>query len=80
MTEIITVEDLSFQYKRGKEAALRRINFSVTEGEFVGITGPAGAGKTTLLSCLNGISLTTMVEASRDVSHWMGSKLPKLRS
>ncbi len=55
MTEIITVEDLSFQYKRGKEAALRHINFSVAEGEFVGITGPAGAGKTTLLSCLNGI-------------------------
>jgi energy-coupling factor transporter ATP-binding protein EcfA2 len=55
MTQIVTVENLNFQYKRGAEPALRNINFSVEKGEFIGITGPAGAGKTTLLSCLNGI-------------------------
>lgn len=55
MTEIVIVEGLNFQYKRGKTPALRDINFSIQAGEFIGVTGPAGAGKTTLLSCLNGI-------------------------
>jgi energy-coupling factor transporter ATP-binding protein EcfA2 len=55
MTEIVNVEGLTFQYKRGKIPALRDINFNIQAGEFIGITGPAGAGKTTLLSCLNGI-------------------------
>jgi energy-coupling factor transport system ATP-binding protein len=55
MSEIVKVEGLSFQYKRGKTPALKNIDFSIQAGEFVGITGPAGAGKTTLLSCINGI-------------------------
>lgn len=55
MNEIVNVEGLTFQYKRGKKAALKNINFSIQAGEFIGITGPAGAGKTTLLSCINGI-------------------------
>jgi len=55
MSEIVNVENLTFQYKRGLQPALKGISFSVNEGEFIGVTGPAGAGKTTLLSCLNGI-------------------------
>ncbi len=31
------------------------IDFTVTEGEFVGIMGPSGSGKTTLLNILGGI-------------------------
>lgn len=55
MTNIIQVQDLTFQYRRGTSPALKEINLCVAPGEFVGITGPAGAGKTTLLSCIDGI-------------------------
>lgn len=55
MSEIVKVENLSFQYKRGHSPALSEVSFVVHQGEFVGITGPAGAGKTTLLSCINGV-------------------------
>ena len=55
MNEIVKVEGLTFQYKRGTTPALKDINFNIQEGEFIGITGPAGAGKTTLISCINGI-------------------------
>jgi energy-coupling factor transport system ATP-binding protein len=55
MNEIVKVEGLTFQYKRGNTPALKDIDFSIQAGEFIGITGPAGAGKTTLLSVINGI-------------------------
>lgn len=51
----ISVEQLTFFYPGTKQAALSEINFQVSPGEFVGITGPAGAGKSTLVLCLNGI-------------------------
>ena len=35
--------------------ALRRVSFSITEGEIVSLIGPNGAGKTVLLNCINGL-------------------------
>lgn len=35
--------------------ALKRVSFSVSEGEIVSLIGPNGAGKTTLFNCINGI-------------------------
>ena len=55
MKQIVKVEGLNFQYKRGTSLALKDINFTINSGEFIGITGSAGAGKTSLLSCLSGI-------------------------
>lgn len=53
---IIDVRELSFKYKGVKDKyALKNINFSVSKGEFVVITGASGAGKSTLLQCLNGL-------------------------
>ncbi len=35
--------------------ALRHLDLTVAEGEFVSVMGPSGSGKTTLLNCLSGL-------------------------
>lgn len=49
----LTVTDLSFSYENKK--LFDRINFSVSEGEFVSILGPSGCGKSTILKLLTGV-------------------------
>ncbi|MCC0783398.1 ABC transporter ATP-binding protein [Clostridioides sp. ES-S-0108-01] len=58
--KILTVNNLSKVY--GKKIifnALNDINFSVEDGEFVGIMGPSGSGKTTLLNMISTIDKPT---------------------
>mgnify|MGYP001558060038 FL=1 len=43
--------------------AVKKINFSINEGELVGFLGPNGAGKTTALKMLSGIIYPTSGEA-----------------
>ena len=42
----------SYQTKAGQTFVLRRINLTISPGEFVTIMGPSGAGKSTLLAIL----------------------------
>src|SRR3569623_1288642 len=42
----------------GRFEALRSVEFSVQEGEVLGLIGPNGSGKTTLLECLAGLHPT----------------------
>ena len=57
MREVLKLENISktYQAKNGEIEALRNINFTVKEGEFVGIIGPSGCGKSTLLSIIAGL-------------------------
>ena len=52
---MITVKNFSFRYEGGSQAALDDVNFTINDGEFVGIIGRSGSGKTTLTHALNGM-------------------------
>lgn len=56
MNPIITFENVSKIYKQPtEELALRDVNFTVSEGEFVCFIGPSGCGKSTILKIIAGI-------------------------
>ncbi len=45
-----------------EKAAVRQMNLTIEEGEFIGLIGPNGAGKTTLIKMLTGIIAPTSGE------------------
>jgi phosphonate transport system ATP-binding protein len=51
---LIEINDLKKTFPNGTKA-LRGVNFSVNQGEFVVILGASGSGKTTLLRSINGL-------------------------
>jgi len=44
-----------YQSERGSLQALKDVNLSIGQGEFVSIVGPSGCGKSTLLKCIAGL-------------------------
>jgi energy-coupling factor transport system ATP-binding protein len=70
---MIDVKDLYFTYPTGLEA-LRGINLTIDDGEFLAVMGQNGAGKTTLVKHFNGLLKPTKGEvlvngvSTRDVS------------
>lgn len=61
---LIEVRQLTKQYgnKWQRNLVLNHLNFTVNDGEFVGVMGPSGAGKTTLLNILSAIDRPTSGE------------------
>lgn len=53
MTPFIIVKDVEKSF--GGQPALQQVNFSIHQGEIVGLVGPNGSGKTTLIRLLNGV-------------------------
>lgn len=61
MSELLKIENITkmYQAKNGEIEALKDINFTVDNGEFVSIIGPSGCGKSTLLSIIAGLEEKT---------------------
>jgi putative ABC transport system ATP-binding protein len=58
---VIVLTDVSKIYKSGEveTAALKNINLTIEQGEFVVILGPSGSGKSTLLNVISGLDTVT---------------------
>lgn len=68
MEEFLILKDIVKRYEIGKKKnrnvteALRGVNLSIAEGEFVAITGRSGCGKSTLLNIMGGMDRQTSGE------------------
>ncbi len=56
--------DLTFQTNDGPIEALKQINLTVNQGDFISFIGPSGCGKTTLLRVAAGLEIPTAGEIS----------------
>lgn len=78
---MIVLENVAKEYKNGVHA-LRDINLSIDNGEFVYIIGPTGSGKSTLIKLLDGEevpSLGTVMVEDTNVGKLRHSKVPIYR-
>jgi len=50
-----TIDVLSLTKFYGDKPALNGVNFSASDGDFIGLLGANGAGKSTLIKCLSGV-------------------------
>ena len=86
MAAILEAQDVHKTYHREDAPdvqALRGVELSVAEGEFVAVTGPSGCGKSTLLTVLSGLDLPSLgkvVIAGRDVTRSSERELAELRN
>ncbi|MTK63807.1 MAG: ABC transporter ATP-binding protein [Methanobacterium sp.] len=85
MQNLVNGKELWKTYDLGgvKVNALRGLNISVDEGEFVSIMGPSGSGKSTLMNMIGCLDTPTEGELSidgREVSSMKESELTKLRA
>ena len=64
MEKILEVKNIckTYQAQNGEIEALKDINFTVKQGEYISIIGPSGCGKSTLLSIIAGLENKTSGE------------------
>ena len=86
MSDLVTARGLWKTYRLGKNItidALRGLEVSVSEKEFVSIIGPSGSGKSTLLNligCLDTPSKGELIFDGKNTSEMNDKTLTKMRS
>jgi energy-coupling factor transporter ATP-binding protein EcfA2 len=63
-SSLIRLKELSFTYNGAEKPALKDIDLTIEDGQFVLLTGASGGGKSTLCRCFNGL-----------VPHFYGGKI-----
>lgn len=76
---MITVEKLSFSYRRSKRAVLQNFSLELESGRVYGLLGKNGAGKSTLLYLMSGL-LTPNKGEVRYLGHDVRRRLPSTLS
>jgi len=81
---IVELIDVDKSYQEGNQLVpiLKKINFSVKEGEFVAIMGPSGSGKSTmmnLIGCLDKATAGKVLIDDQDVEKLNDDQLAELR-
>ncbi len=56
---LLEAKALTREFDEGQVKALRGVDFSIREGEFIAVTGPSGCGKSTLLQVLGALDRPT---------------------
>ncbi len=82
---LIEFKNVSKEYKRGDRIfyALKDVNLTIYEGEFVVILGPSGAGKSTLLNLLGGMDSASGGEIrfdGKDLTSFNDNQLTQYRA
>lgn len=69
---MLTFKDVTYTYhtKQGETTAVKDMNFTVEDGQFVSVIGPSGCGKTTILSIAAGLLLPSSGEVKRDTGEF----------
>ena len=85
MNGLINGNELWKTYKLGSTEvhALRGLNITVGEGEFVSIMGPSGSGKSTLLNMIGGLDNPTKGDLfidGKDISRMSEGELTRMRA
>ncbi|HPT72185.1 MAG TPA: phosphonate ABC transporter ATP-binding protein [Candidatus Cloacimonadota bacterium] len=78
MSPLLEITDLHKVYPNGTHA-LKNINLTVDEGEFIILLGLSGSGKSTLLRCINRLIEPTQGEIKFDGNDVTGAKGDQLR-
>ncbi|MFU7517212.1 ABC transporter ATP-binding protein [Clostridium sp. HCS.1] len=82
--EILRVDNIEKYYGRKGNVtkAINNINFTVEEGEFIGVMGASGSGKTTLLNCISTIDKVSsghIYISGNDITKLNSKKISKFR-
>ena len=85
MESIIKTENLSKSFKRGSNTlfAVKNVNFTLEEGDFVNIIGRSGSGKSTFLNLLSGLLKPTegkIFAKGKDMSDFSDREISKHRN